>query len=123
MNRIGQLVWLAIPAISVISVLSASPLMAQTDAAKAPQQKSSDSADASGTRDQQQAVDRAIRFLEVRGQADDGSFSGETGVAVTALCVRAILEHRPRAIDTPTVRKGIAIVLATVSIILLTRAS
>ena len=55
----------------------------------------------------QRAADQGIRFLESRGQANDGSFSGETGVAVTALCARAILEHRPRTVTTPTVQKAL----------------
>jgi squalene-hopene/tetraprenyl-beta-curcumene cyclase len=56
-------------------------------------------------------IDRAatagIEFLRNRGQADDGSFSRETGAAVTALCVRAILEHRPEATDDPVVQKAL----------------
>ena len=53
------------------------------------------------------AIDRGIEFLRNRGQADDGSFSGETGAAVTGLCVRAILEHRPQATSDPVVKKGL----------------
>jgi hypothetical protein len=50
---------------------------------------------------------RGIEFLRIRGQADDGSFSGETGAAVTALCLRAILTHRPQATNDPVVSKAI----------------
>jgi squalene-hopene/tetraprenyl-beta-curcumene cyclase len=53
------------------------------------------------------AIDRGISFLSNRGQADDGSFSSETGVAVTALVVQAILQNRPQAVDTPTVQKAL----------------
>ena len=53
------------------------------------------------------AVNRAIEFLRNRGQAADGSFSGETGAAVTGLCVRAILEHRPQAINDPVIKKAL----------------
>lgn len=53
------------------------------------------------------AATRGIEFLRIRGQNDDGSFSPETGAAVTALCIRAILEHRPRAINDPVVKKGL----------------
>src|SRR6056297_1170614 len=56
------------------------------------------------------AADRGIEFLRSRGQADDGSFSSETGVAVTALAVRAILEHRPEAISDPAVQKALAFI-------------
>ncbi len=52
-------------------------------------------------------ADRGIEFLRNRGQADNGSFSGESGVAITALCVDAILEHRPAAINDPVIKKGI----------------
>ena len=53
-------------------------------------------------------ANRGIEFLRTRGQSDDGSFSGETGAAVTGLVVRAILEHRPAAAENdPVVRKAI----------------
>ena len=55
----------------------------------------------------QAAADQGIQFLKNRGQAEDGSFSGETGAAVTALCVNAILRHRPSAIETPAVKKAL----------------
>jgi squalene-hopene/tetraprenyl-beta-curcumene cyclase len=53
------------------------------------------------------AATRGIEFLRLRGQADDGSFSSETGAAVTALCVRAILEHRPQAIHDPVIKDAL----------------
>ncbi len=53
------------------------------------------------------AADRGIEFLRTRGQNDDGSFSPESGAAVTALCVRAILEHRPQATNDPAVKKAL----------------
>lgn len=55
----------------------------------------------------ERAASRGIEFLRNRGQADDGSFSGETGAAVTALCVRAILEHRPQAVNDPVIQKAL----------------
>lgn len=54
----------------------------------------------------ERAIIRGIEFLRTRGQADNGSFSGETGAAVTGLCVRAILEHRPKAVNDPVVKKA-----------------
>ncbi|QDT12856.1 prenyltransferase/squalene oxidase repeat-containing protein [Planctomycetes bacterium K23_9] len=54
-----------------------------------------------------QAALRGIAFLKNRGQAPDGSFSSETGVAVTALCVRAMLEHQPKSVDTPAIQKAL----------------
>ncbi|TWT76340.1 Prenyltransferase and squalene oxidase repeat protein [Planctomycetes bacterium CA13] len=57
-----------------------------------------------------QSVNKGIEFLRTRGQADDGSFSGETGVAVTALCVNAILKHRPAAINDPVIQKALTYV-------------
>lgn len=53
-----------------------------------------------------QMANRGIAFLQTRGQSDDGAFSGETGAAVTGLCVRAILEHRPTAAITDPVVKN-----------------
>ncbi len=50
-------------------------------------------------------ADRGIEFLRTRGQSDDGAFSGATGAAVTGLCVRAILEHRPASVKTDPVVK------------------
>jgi squalene-hopene/tetraprenyl-beta-curcumene cyclase len=50
-----------------------------------------------------QTIEKGIDFLRVRGQADDGSFSVQSGSAVTGLCVSAILENRPQAINDPVV--------------------
>ncbi|TWT55924.1 prenyltransferase/squalene oxidase repeat-containing protein [Allorhodopirellula solitaria] len=50
-------------------------------------------------------ADRGIEFLRTRGQSDNGAFSGATGAAVTGLCVRAILEHRPAALQADPVVK------------------
>lgn len=49
---------------------------------------------------------RGIAFLQTRGQSEEGAFSGQTGAAVTGLCVRAILEHRPSAVMTDPVVKN-----------------
>lgn len=53
------------------------------------------------------SIGRGIEFLKQRGQADNGAFSPETGVAVTGLCVKAILENRPKAVNDPSVAKAI----------------
>ncbi|WP_146578527.1 prenyltransferase/squalene oxidase repeat-containing protein [Neorhodopirellula pilleata] len=53
-----------------------------------------------------QMSSQAIAFLQTRGQSDEGAFSGQTGAAVTGLCVRAILEHRPSAVTTDPVVKN-----------------
>lgn len=55
----------------------------------------------------EQSASRGIEFLRLRGQGEDGSFSRETGAAVTALCLRAILEHRPQAVNDPVVQRGL----------------
>lgn len=57
------------------------------------------------------SVDFAIRFLKNRGQAETGEFSPENGIAVTALCVKAILDHRPAEAKSPAVKKAIAAIL------------
>ncbi|MEM9585992.1 MAG: prenyltransferase/squalene oxidase repeat-containing protein [Planctomycetota bacterium] len=55
----------------------------------------------------QKSADRGIEFLRSLGQADNGAFSGETGTAVTALCVRAILANRPQAVQDPVVQRAL----------------
>lgn len=60
------------------------------------------------------AVTSAISFLKNRGQDSDGAFSPESGVAVTGLCVRAILENRPAEVDSPAVKKAIQVILDNV---------
>ncbi len=55
----------------------------------------------------EQAVAKGVDYLRTKGQAEDGSFSGQTGSAVTALCVSAILENRPKAISDPAIVKGL----------------
>ncbi len=54
------------------------------------------------------SANRAIDYLKARGQADDGSFSRESGSAVTSLCVAAILKHRPEAKADPVITKALA---------------
>ncbi|MEM6469439.1 MAG: prenyltransferase/squalene oxidase repeat-containing protein [Planctomycetota bacterium] len=60
------------------------------------------------------SIGRAISFLKNRGQAEGGAFSPETGVAVTGLCVKAILESEPSEIDSPPVKKAIKFILSNV---------
>ena len=55
----------------------------------------------------QTSIDRGIEFLKARGQGDDGAFSPQTGAAVTAICVRAILQNRPKAIHDPAITKAL----------------
>ena len=57
--------------------------------------------------DVDQAINQGVEFLRSRGQTETGAFSPETGAAVTALCVRAILEHRPEAKNDPVVVKAL----------------
>ena len=44
----------------------------------------------------QQVVDRAIAFLATKGQKDDGSFTANSGPAVTALIATAVLRQGAR---------------------------
>jgi len=83
----------------VLALVLTSPAMAQAPTPQANQLSLRAQLD--------QAANRGIEFLRNRGQADDGSFSGETGAAVTALCVRAILTHRPQATGDPVVQKAL----------------
>ena len=56
------------------------------------------------------SANRAIEYLKARGQAADGSFSRESGSAVTSLCVAAILKHRPEAKRDPVIAKAISFI-------------
>lgn len=60
------------------------------------------------------AVASGTSFLKNRGQTPEGAFSPESGVAVTGLCVRAILENRPSEVDSPSIQKALQIILANV---------
>ncbi|MEO1525935.1 MAG: prenyltransferase/squalene oxidase repeat-containing protein [Planctomycetota bacterium] len=60
------------------------------------------------------SVDSAINFLKNRAQADDGRFSPASGIAVTSLCVQAILDHRPSEVNSPQVKKAIEAILSNV---------
>ena len=97
---------LALPGTTATFAQSKPPSTTQPDAVKRPG-VSSPAGELSLEAQIDRAASRGIEFLRARGQADDGSFSGETGAAVTALCVRAILEHRPRAINDPVVKKAL----------------
>lgn len=53
-----------------------------------------------------QIVAKAIEFLRIHGQAPDGSFSAQTGPAVTALVATALLKNG-RSPDDPLVAKSL----------------
>jgi hypothetical protein len=52
------------------------------------------------------AVTKAIDFLRIKGQADDGSFTKQVGVGITALAAAGLLAHG-RSPDDPTVAKAL----------------
>jgi squalene-hopene/tetraprenyl-beta-curcumene cyclase len=54
----------------------------------------------------EQAVSRAIEYLRIKGQADNGSFSAAAGPAVTALVTTAVLENG-RTVNDPMVAKAL----------------
>jgi len=56
------------------------------------------------TRDR--TIAKAIRYLETKGQASDGSFSAFAGPGVTALVTTALIRHG-RPVDSPAVAKAI----------------
>lgn len=58
-------------------------------------------------------VDRAVEYLKIRGQADDGSFSGAVGVGPTGLVVSALASVGATA-DDPTVVKALKYLEANV---------
>lgn len=51
-------------------------------------------------------VERSVEFLRARGQAEDGSFSGATGIGPTGLVVAALLQSGVPTED-PMVAKGL----------------
>lgn len=52
----------------------------------------------------QNSVGRAIAYLQSHGQGDDGSFSNQVGVGITALVTTALLRHRHGAGDPMVVK-------------------
>ena len=54
----------------------------------------------------QQTVERAVNFLQTKGQGADGSFSPQVGPAVTAIVVTGLLGNG-RSLEDPMVRKGL----------------
>src|SRR5690349_5755431 len=52
-----------------------------------------DDAKTAGSRPRERAVSKAVDFLRQKGQADDGSFSRQTGPAVTALVTTALVRN------------------------------
>lgn len=61
----------------------------------------------------QQTVDRGIQFLLNSAQADDGSYSKQAGVGVTALAVDALLRNG-RSPDDPAVAKSLKLLADSV---------
>ncbi len=61
----------------------------------------------------QTMVNRAVEYLKVRGQADDGSFSGAAGVGPTGLVVSALVSVGAKAED-PVVAKALKYLEANV---------
>ena len=59
-------------------------------------------------------ADRGIEYLRNRGQTADGAISPESGVAVTSLCVSAVLRHRPEARQDPLVTKALGFIEAQI---------
>jgi hypothetical protein len=54
----------------------------------------------------QATVDKGIAYLATKGQADDGSFTKQVGIGITALAATAMLRHG-RTPDDPTVAKAL----------------
>lgn len=54
----------------------------------------------------QQAVAKGLKYLEEKGQAEDGSFTSRAGAGITALAVTAALRNG-QSLDSPLVSKGL----------------
>ncbi|MBI1249574.1 hypothetical protein GC197_17255 [bacterium] len=55
----------------------------------------------------EKSVEKGVSFLANQGQADDGTFSSNAGIGVTAICTTAMLEHGRTHLD-PSVKKALA---------------
>ena len=65
-----------------------------------------DNSTGTDARDFSRAVDRAVRFLQTRGQALDGSYSAHAGPGVTAVVTTSIIRNG-RSPDDPLVAKSL----------------
>lgn len=63
--------------------------------------------------DYDKMVAKAIDFLKTKGKAEDGSYSRQTGIGVTALVVAALLRHG-RSPDDPLVADSLKFLAANV---------
>ncbi len=64
--------------------------------------------DASASAKRDQAVKRGIAYLLERGQGEDGSFSPQTGAAVTGLVVASILQNDASLTNDARIKKSLA---------------
>ncbi|GAA4430027.1 prenyltransferase/squalene oxidase repeat-containing protein [Bremerella cremea] len=62
---------------------------------------------AADSSDYDKAVEKGVTFLANQGQAEDGTFSGNTGIGVTAICTLGMLEHGRTTLD-PSIKKALA---------------
>lgn len=53
-----------------------------------------------------QAIERGLKYLAEKGQAEDGTFTGKAGPGITGLAVTAALRNG-RTVDDPMVAKGL----------------
>lgn len=74
---------------------------------------SKSNSDANVAKKHAELVQRGVEYLRTQGQADDGSFSGQTGVGPTALVASALLSVGVSPED-PVVAKSIAYLLKNV---------
>lgn len=63
--------------------------------------------------DYDQMVNKAIDYLKTKGKAEDGSYSRQTGIGVTALATAAILSHG-RSPDDPLVADSLKFLASSV---------
>ncbi|HEX5104507.1 MAG TPA: prenyltransferase/squalene oxidase repeat-containing protein [Pirellulaceae bacterium] len=62
--------------------------------------------DAADRKKLQELVDKAISFLQTKGQAADGSFTKQVGIGITALAATAMMRHG-RSPEDPSVAKAL----------------
>ena len=104
--RMGRLsrAWVSL---SLGGCLAIVPLAWQAPTLMAQSEQSELTSDSARTERVEEVAAKAIEFLKVRGQLEDGSFSATQGPGVTALVLTAVLRNGVDA-DVPFVKKGLA---------------
>lgn len=92
------------------TALAALSLMIAANLTATAQEKSAAAPDEKQAEKVNELAGKGIDYLLAQGQSANGAFSPESGSAVTALCVSAILRHRPDAKNEPAIKRALAFI-------------